>query len=240
MRHFILLFFLVFISSANSDEWNNRINRLIDIYENSASNPKPIVYPELGNRVKNVFLLNDRNFIEVSILENRKLLSKTELYYSDGELYVLQYKNGWNLVTKNDSVYEWKNGEKSGIRIEKNDTDIIDYILYLTDPALFMTGLFNGYKTDPSKYDIELIDGEPWKRFVLKEPLYGFKSVTVDEDKFWFHGFRMENPKSKTEYVYSFSKPSEYKAPLKSLLKDMGKIKFIDSDRTLRRHMSYL
>lgn len=240
MRHFILIFFLGFLSSANADEWSGRINQLVDVYEKSVSNPKPIVYPELGKRVKNVFLLNDRNWIKISIHENGKLFSKTELFYSEGELYVLQHKEGWNLVTKNDSIYEWKNGAKSGRRIEKKDSDLVDYILYLTDPALFMTGLFNGYKTEPAKYDIEPIDGEPWKRFVLKEPLYGFKSVSVDEDSFWFHGFVMKNPESKSEYVYSFSKPREYKALPKPLFRDMKKIKFIDSDSTLRRHMSYL
>ncbi len=240
MRYFTFILFFIFINTANADEWNSRINQLIDVYKKSVSNPKPIVYPELGNRVKNVFLLNDRNLIEVSILENGKLFSKTDLYYSEGKLYVIQHKEGWNLVTKNDSIYEWKDGEDAGIRIKKKDSDIVDYILYLTDPALFMTGLFHGYKTEPEKYNIESIDDEQLKWFVLKEPLYGFKSVAVDEDTFWFHGFRMENPESKIEYTYRFSKPRKYQTLPKSLLDDMEKIKFTDSAKTLRRHMSYL
>lgn len=228
------------MSSANATEWSTRINQLIDVYEKSAPKPKPIVYPELGKRVKNTFLVNNKNWIEVSIRKNGKLFSKTEIYYSEGELYVLQHDEGWNLVTKNESIYEWKNGETSGMRIKKKGKDVVDYILYLTDPALFMTGLFNVYRTDAAKYRVETVSDKPWKRFVLKEPLYGFKSVAVDENSFWFHGFTVEDPESKAEFTHSFSKPREYEVIPESLLNDMQKIKFIDSESSLRRHMSYL
>ncbi len=235
--------FIILVSSCAwiyAGEWNDQVALYLDVYKKSAANPKPIVYPELGGRVKNVFLLNETNHIIIKNQKDHKIEVSTELFYKSGELHILQHGEGWNMFTKGEYVYEWKNGEKTGIKIKKSEKDLVDYILYITDPSYIMASLYNGYSRNRDNYNVLEKKAEAWKELALKEPLYGFEAVFVSERPLWFHGFRVAYPQSNITSSMYVSKPIEYKAIPEELVKAMTKIKFTDSELTLRRHMVYL
>lgn len=238
----IMLFILLSIGStwANAGEWDKQITFYLDAYIKSADNPKPIVYPKLGERVKGVFLSNETNHILIKNQKNHQIEVTTELFYKSGELHILQHGDGWNMLTKGDYIYEWKTGEKAGIKIKKNEKDLVDYILYITDPSYIMTSLYNGFSRNPEKYDVIEKKEENWKELSLKEPLYGFEAIYVNEEPLWFHGFRVTNPQSKNTSSVFYDKPSEYKKIPGELMEAMKNIEFTDSELTLRRHMVYL
>ena len=184
MRVIIFVATIFSCSFVFAGDWDARISFYLDVYEKSAENPKPIVYPKLSERINNAFLANNKNHVKI---ESTSL--STELYYTENEVVIYQHNEGWNLVTKGDYVYEWKHGEPSGVKFKKNNKDLVDYILYLTDPSYIMTSLYNGYNTKPENYEIKNHDGKPYKELALKETLYGFEAIYINTESLWFHGF---------------------------------------------------
>jgi len=221
-------------------EWNEQITLYLDAYEKSAADPKPIVYPKLGERIKGLFLTNETNHILIKNQEKHQIKVVTELFYKSGELHILQHGVGWNMFTKGEYIYEWKTGEKTGFKIKRNEKDLVDYILYITDPSYIMTSLYDEYSRNPTNYIVLENKEENWKELSLKEPLYGFEAIYVNEEPLWFYGFRVTNPRSKTTSSLYIDKPIEYKRIPEELVEAMKKVEFSDSELTLRRHMVYL
>lgn len=223
-----------------SADWSERVDFYLQQYEASAESPKPIVYPRLSERIRSLFFQDGPSHItiESDIDGDRELLA--ELFFTDGELLVIQHREGWNLITKGEYVLEWEVGATSGFRIQKDEGDLVDYILYLTDPSYIMTSMYYQCFSEPSSVEITDEPGMPWREFTFKDPQYGFESVLVDAESLWFHGFRVRNPDSGAKTSMYVSRPMKSRWPqerLNSLIED---IEFSDSERTLRRHMVYL
>ena len=74
-----------------------------------------------------------------------------------------------------------------------------------------MSSLYNGFSKNPEKYDVIEKKEENWNELSLKEPLYGFEAIYVNEEPLWFHGFRVTNPESIITSSIYYDKPIEYK-----------------------------
>ncbi|MDO8282560.1 MAG: hypothetical protein Q7U10_08055 [Thermodesulfovibrionia bacterium] len=238
----IAIILLLFCSSSlvHAGEWDDQVDRYINIYKQSAESPKPIAYPELGERVRNVFRLNIKNHILIRRVKSNGTETSTDLFYGNGELHILQNGEGWNMFTKGDYIYEWKIGEKVALKSKKNEKDLVDYILYLTDPSYIMTSLYNDYTKQPDNFNVLESNGKTGKEITLKSPLYGFEAIFVNEESLWFYGFRSANAKSGIKTSIYFSKPVIYEVLPKELIGMSETIEFRESDTTVKRHMVYM
>jgi hypothetical protein len=232
---------LFFCNIVKASGWDERLSLYLEAYDNSAEQPKPIVYPNLSERVKNAFLMNHSNYVKIESTGFDQNLFFTELFYSDAELVVYQHDEGWNLLTKGDYVYEWRHGENQGIKIKKNEIDLVDYILYLTDPSYFMTFSTYEYYQRPENVKVRQPKGKPYLELIFKEPLGGFiDAVFVNIDSLWFHGYRLKDPKTEEFATKNISPPKEYQSLPSYIENEFNEITFTESDWTIKRHMRYL
>lgn len=228
-----------------ADDWDERIELVIEQIQNSTEQHSPILIQQLIAKVENVFQKNTLNrfSVEYGIDGQREL--GAEIFYGNGELFVLSH-GGFlsgekiNLVTQGDYVFEWESGASTGIKIEKNENDIVDFILYMTDPAGFMYAHYEKYINQPETADVVEIEGVPWQEIVFKEPWRGYESMLVDTDSVWFHGIRRTIPDSGVVYSWYISRPTAYEALPESLEAMMEGVQFIEIEQTLGRHMTYL
>ena len=240
MRVVLFTIFLCTAAWAHASDWDDQIGLYLDAYEQSAARPQPVAYPRLGDRVKNVFLSRKKSHVIIERQNNDELEKASELFYSSGELHILQHVGGWNMVTEGDFIYEWEVGAKTGFRLRKNEKDLVDFILYMTDPSYIMTSLYSAYTRNPDTYNV--VEGREGfgKELVLKTPRSGFEALFVKEEPLWFHGFRMANSKRTPAMSVYFAKPAEYNVLPAELLEAMQDIEFSESNQTIRRHMTYL
>jgi hypothetical protein len=169
----------------------------------------------------------------------------SDIYISDTEIYVTQGKQmdpdeeSWNLAVTADGVFEWKTGEKTGIKIKRDNKEIIGYLFYLLDPAGFNSGLYSEYLTKPSAFNVVPGKGGKWKEFQLKDPEDGFEAVYVTEKPLWYHGFRAKKQDGST-LEFLISDPEQIQKIPDAVKAGPKKIHFEDSTLTLSRHMEYL
>ena len=236
MRLVLACLFLFTHAALASGEWEKRVQTYIDLYEKSAAAPMPIVYPQLAERVRLQFPEGKAVHISWSSREGDGKVEDGELYLRSGELFVIQNGEGWNLVTRGDYVYEWRADKTEGIRIAKNEAELVDYALYLTDPALLMTGMYYEYLSNPNAFTREGPDDEGVFILRVKKPVEGFESVTLTEHPIWFRGLSVKDPSG----VLRFSSPEIIPSIPDFLLDQLKGIRFEDSNLSLRRHLNYL
>jgi hypothetical protein len=172
-----------------------------------------------------------------------------DIYISDEGIYTIQRKwvdpgNGenaaqwanWNFAVTADGVFEWQTGQKNGIKIARNDKEILGYLLYIIGADLFEGSLYEAYLEAPDTFNVVPGKGGKWKEFQLKNP-EAFEAVYLTEKPLWFYGMRIKTPGTGTvESLISAPErieiiPDDLKAQLKA-------IHFKDSPLSLARHIS--
>jgi hypothetical protein len=226
--------------TTTSDKWQERVQVYLDAYEQSASAPKPIVYPELAERVRLQFPRNHSIHVSWSTVQTDGKEIRGELYSCPGALFVVQQDEGWNLVTEGEYVYEWQPGQASGIRIKKNVDDLVDYALYLTDPALLMTSLYYEFLSNSGVFASPPIEEGGLVRLQMKESREGIESLLVVRKPLWFRGYSFRIPASKVRGEFRVSTPQEVQSIPTWVTSLPTGIRFTDSDNTLQRHLDYL
>jgi hypothetical protein len=168
----------------------------------------------------------------------RKLVA--DIYYKSGELHVINHDKGWNLVTKGKEAFEWEAGKKEGLITKVNDTDLIEYLLYLTDPSYIMTCFYHDALYEPGKFrpQKEVERGMIERRF--KKPVEGFQAVFVSEEPAWLCGFECGDPENGKTERQMYSKPKSLKDVPAEVFDQLKGVKFKQSDLSIRRHMVYL
>jgi hypothetical protein len=226
--------------ALGSGQWQQRVQSYVDAYEKSAEAPKPIVYPQLAERVRQQFPAQGVVRVSWSRRQGDGTVVEGELYSRPGELFVVQKTEGWNLVTKGNYVYEWRVGTTTGIKIDKIESDLVDYSLYLTDPALLMTGIYYKYLVEPEHFLREAADVDGVITLRLKKPIEGFESLSITERPFCFRGFSFTNPVSQTSGAFVISAPEIVHEVPAAVIERMKSIRFKTSEKSLKRHMTYL
>lgn len=224
--------------SSNSAKWDQLVNTYIKGYA-SIKKPQPVAYPQMADRLRTLFHGRKVSHVQLFAEKNGKRQLRTDIYYRSGELHIIQHAKGWNLITRGPHAYEWEVGKKQGLITRAKTEDLIDYLLYVTDPSYIMTSLYHGYLTQPKTYRDPVPEEGGCIRLTRKKPVEGFNALLVVEKPFWFCGFEVGMGDGKlASFIYS--QPRSISEVPKAVLQRLNGIKFRKSDWSIRRHMVYL
>jgi hypothetical protein len=225
--------------ASEADDWNGLVKRYVEEFE-SVKEPVPTAYPWVAKRLRTLFGVRGVGHIQVYAEKGGKRTLGADIYYKAGEVHVISHDKGWNLVTKGKEAYEWEAGEKEGLITKVDDKDLIDYLLYLTDPSCIMTCLYHHALVEPGKFlpPKEVEPGCIERRF--KEPVEGFRAVFVSEQPAWLCGFECGDPEGGKSVRMIVSKPESIKEVPAEVFERLKGVKFKKSDLSIRRHMVYL
>jgi hypothetical protein len=234
-----LLMLGLLVPASESGDWDGVVKEYVEAFE-SVKEPRPTAYPWVAKRLKTLFGVRGVGHIQVFAEKDGKKTLGADIYYKAGEVHVISQEKGWNLVTKGKEAYEWETGAKDGLITKLNDKDLIDYLLYLTDPSCIMTCLYHGALYEPGKFlpSKEVERGLIERRF--KGPVEGFRAVFVSEDPAWLCGFESDGPEDGKPVRMIVSKPESLKEVPAGVFERLKGVEFKKSDLSIRRHMVYL
>ncbi len=227
------------VAAAEPGDWNGLVKEYVKVYE-SVKDPQPTAYPWVAKRLKTLFGVRGVGHIQFFAEKDGKRTLGADIYYKAGEVHVISHDKGWNLVTKGKDAYEWETGDKKGLITKVNDKDLIDYLLYQTDPSCIMTCLYHDALYKPGKFlpPKEVERGLIERRF--KKPVEGFRAVFVSEEPAWLCGFESDGPEGGKPVRMIVSKPESLKEVPAKVFQRLKGVKFKKSDLSIRRHMVYL
>ncbi len=225
--------------ASEPGDWDGLVKEYVKAYE-SVKEPQPAAYPWVAKRLKTLFGVRGVGHIQVFGEKDGKRTLGADIYYKAGELHVINHDKGWNLVTKGKEAYESQDGEKEGLITKLDNEDLIDYLLYLTDPSCIMTCLYHNALFEPGKFlpPKEIKPGCIERRF--KKPVEGFRAVFVSEEPAWLCGFEVGDPEGGKPVRMIVSKPESLKEVPAGVFERLKGIEFKKSDLSIRRHMVYL
>ena len=225
--------------TSEAGDWDALVKEYVQAYE-AVKEPVPTAYPWVAKRLMTLFGVRDVGHIQVFSEKDGKRTLGADIYYKAGEIHIINHEKGWNLVTKGKEAYEWETGAKEGLITELTDRDLIDYLLYLTDPSYIMTCFYHGALYEPGKFlpPKEVERGLIERRF--KEPVEGFRAVFVSEDPAWLCGFESDGPEGGRPVRMIVSKPESLKEVPAEVFERLKGIEFKKSDLSIRRHMVFL
>jgi hypothetical protein len=164
-----------------------------------------------------------------------------DIYISDEGIYFVLRKpveslDDWNFAVTAHGVFEWQTGKKNGIKIARNDQEILGYLLYIIGANLFEGALYEDYLRAPDTFNVVPGKGGKWKEFRLKKPRDGFEAVYLTEKPLWFYGMRIKTPRTGT-LERLISAPEQIEKIPDDVKTRLKKIHFDDSPLSLARHM---
>lgn len=221
-------------------QWDLIVDRLIKGYS-SIEEPKPVAFPEMGERIRTLFRSHPLSHVQIHVqrnCEDRELT--TDLYYGQGELHLVQHVEGWNLVTKGRNAYEWKHGSRFGEINSAPTQELISYAIYLTDPAYFPTTLHETWLTQPERFKSSQAGENGYQRLRLTKPLGGMTELEIDLKRTWYGSFEFKNAKSSETVRYIYSRPKRIEKIPDDVLNRVKQIRFRRGKNSLRRHRTYL
>jgi hypothetical protein len=228
------------VAAVEPGDWNSLVKEYVQGYE-SVERPVPAAYPWVAKRLKTLFGVRGVGHIQVFAEIDGKRTLSADIYYKAGEVHVINHEKGWNLVTKGKEAYEWETGAKEGLITKVDDKDLIDFLIYLTDPSVIMTCVYHGALYEPDKFlpPKEVEPGLIERRF--KEPVEGFRAVLVSEEPAWLCGFESDGDRQGGKPVRMIvSKPESLKVVPAGVFERLKAVEFKKSDLSIRRHMVYL
>src|SRR5262249_28493632 len=120
--------------APEAGDWDGLVKEYVEAFE-AVKEPVPTAYPWLAKRLRTCVGVRRAGRIQVFAEKDGKRTLGADIYYKAGEVHVIQHDKGWNLVTKGKEAYEWEAGEEEGLITKVSDKDLIDYLIYLTDPS---------------------------------------------------------------------------------------------------------
>ena len=225
--------------AAEAGDWDGLVKEYVKAYE-SVERPVPTAYPWVAKRLRTLFGVRGVGHIQVFSETDGKRTLGADIYYKAGEVHVINHEKGWNLVTKGKEAYEWETGAKEGLITKLTDRDLIDFLIYLTDPSCIMTCIYHDALYEPGKFlpPKEVERGLIERR--LKQPVEGFRAVFVSEQPAWLCGFECGDPEGGKPVRMIVSKPESLKEVPAEVFERLKGVKFKKSDLSIRRHMVYL
>lgn len=238
---FALLVMLgLFAPASEAGDWDGLVKEYVQAYE-SVKEPVPTAYPWVAKRLRTLFGVRGVGHIQVFSEQDGKRTLGADIYYKAGEVHVISHEKGWNLVTKGKEAYEWETGAKEGLITTLTDRDLIDFLIYLSDPSFIMTCFYHGALYEPDKFlpPKEVERGLVERRF--KQPVEGFRAVFVSEEPAWLCGFESDGDRQGGKPVRMIvSKPESLKEVPAGVFERLKGVEFKKSDLSIRRHMVFL
>ncbi len=225
--------------ASEAGDWDGLAKEYVEAYE-SVKEPVPTTYPWVAKRLRTLFGVRGVGHIQVFSETDGKRTLGADIDYKAGEVHVINHDKGWNLVTKGKEAYEWETGAKEGLISKLDDTDLIDFLIDLTDPSVIMTCIYHGALYEPDKFlpPKEVERGLIERRF--KEPVEGFRAVFVSEVPAWLCGFESDGPEGGRSVRMIVSKPESLKEVRAGVFERLKGVEFKKSDLSIRRHMVFL
>jgi len=202
------------------------------------ANDKPVLYSKLAEKYQQMFLQFPITYFSINGLSKNSEPRTVRIFIKDEDVFIAA-DQGWNLVANGSGVYEWEAGKQTGIKLRRNNGELLSYVNYLTDPAGILSGLYGGYLETPEKYEVAENKEKGWTELRLKKPIYGFEAVFFTEAPFWLDGMRTKSPAG-TIAEMTISKPREVSTVPKEIMQQFRAIKFEDSGLSLKRHLTFL
>jgi len=226
-------------ASALAGEWDKLIDQRIAAYE-AMKERKSIAFPEVGARLQTLFHSHRLSHVQVFSAQDGKRSLGADIYYGEGQLHVVQHQHGWNLVTKGAEAYEWKFGKRTGEITVADPKDLIDYAIYLTDPAAFLTYVHGLYLTKPELFEAPRPGESGCTELRFKKVHHGIRAIQLDQKRLWFCAFEYENVTTGKVATLIFSKPQAIQKIPNAVFERLEHLQFRKSPSSLRRHMTYL
>ena len=237
------LFFTVAATLAgpanSSAKWDQLVSSYIKGYA-SIKEPRPVAYPQMADRLRTLFHGRKVSHVQLFAEKNGKRQLRTDIYYRSGELHIIQHVEGWSLVTKGPNAYEWEVGKKQGLITRATTNDLVDYLMYVTDPSYIMTAMYHDYLTNPKTYHNQARAEGDCIKLTRKEHVSPFNAIFVVKKPFWFCGFQMSDPGNGRSAARFFSQPKSIKEAPQGVFTRLNGIQFRRSELSIRRHMVYL
>ena len=230
----LVLMVMAIHSAGHAAELNAVVHGYIAMFEASWDKPKPVCYPQLAERIREIF--PSQGAIKIDSWSNEQGVRKngSAIYVEGTRVEIVAPIGEWNLSTDEQYVYEWETGSKSGLRIKRVNEDLVALLYYDTDPSWIMASLYSDYLVTPKSFHAVTNPNSNVVELVLNKPVEGFEAVYVSQNPLWFHGFRAQGSEAR------FSKPETRNEIPKEIRARRLKIDFRDSDETLQRHMIFL
>lgn len=236
---------LLITQTHDAAEWDNVVDEyLATIKTAQESDPEKLL--QYGDRIKTLLRTHPLSHVRIFVEENggkRKLA--TDIYYGKGQLHVIQHGDSellrrWNLVTKGKEAYEWRVGSQTGEINTVETKDLVDYTIYLTDPAMFPSSVFKQYLQSPELFNPPRAVESGCTELRFKKPFHGFSSIEVDLKTFWIGAMEFTNSKTDQQSKIIFTKPTLIKKVPDEIFDRLKSVKFRQGKNSLRRHLQYL
>lgn len=227
-------FFAPFVDAG---EWDDLIDKRIAAYK-SLKERRQVAFPEMGARLETLFRSHPLSHVQIFAEKAGKRVLSTEIYYGTDELHVVQHATGWNLVTKGAEAYEWKFGSRTGQITAAEPKELVEYTIYLTDPAFFPTYLHYLSLTKPEMFKAPRPGEAGCNELRLKKVHKNFRAIHIDEKRLWYGALEFENAGERTKVI--FSKPKLIDQIPDKVLERVKGIEFRKSTNSLSRHRTYL
>ena len=72
-------------------------------------------------------------------------------------------------------------GHKEGVKISRNNKDLVDYLMYLTDASWIMASIYYDYLTSPGQFRVVPNNAKNWTLLEFKKPADGFEAIYVSQ-----------------------------------------------------------
>jgi hypothetical protein len=226
---------------SRSEQWEEAVNTFTTAFETSIRPHRTEIYPHVPDRIDALFRRNHVVVVRASITSDQDEETKENavLYIDGPHLEIVGYlPDAINLSTDEDYVYVWFTGEKNGMRIKRNDHDLIFYVLYYLDPGWLVAGMYSAFLKDPGSADVTVSEGHKWKeiRFLDRSDVY--EVIYIAESPVWFCGWRDKNDANVPETVI-VSKPTSTAEIPETIRQRRRHVVFNDTEATLRDFMVF-
>ncbi len=226
---------------SRSEQWEEAVDTFATAFEASIRPRRTEMYPHVPDRIDALFRRNHVVAVHASITSDQDKETKdAAVLYIDGpHLEIVGYlPDAINLSTDKDYVYVWFTGEKGGMRIKRNDHDLMFYVLYHLDPGWLVAGMYSAFLEDPRNADVTVSEEHQWKEIRFLDRSDAYEVMYVAENPVWFCGWRAKNDANVPETVI-VSKPTSTAEIPKTIRQRRQHIVFTDTETTLKNFMVF-
>lgn len=220
-------------------EWDKLVTGRIAAIEGIVD-PKPVAFPELAPRLKRLLQSHAYSHVQIFDEQDGQRTRRTDLYYGCGELHIVQHVEGWNLVTRGSDAYEWKQGSQTGEITKADPQELIEYLIYLTDPALFGTYLHRLTLREPDLFEPREPGVAGCEKWEFKQPRHSLHAFHLSAKGDWYGGIEFENAETGERATWVFLPPKSIDAIPDEVTGRIEGIRFRPSQNSLSRHRTYL
>ena len=107
VKRILLLLFIIPSLLLQGSSWNEAVNDYIQRFEKAEeAYPQTFMFPAIAERLRQLFPAQGCAKIDISYSTNGTVSPEMTLYISDEGIEIVNHREGWNLSTDEDVIYE--------------------------------------------------------------------------------------------------------------------------------------